>query len=208
MIIKNDTQGPFRPTSENRLRSSLELAQELLDARKLAKEGSDSAKVTVQILESILEIKPTSLAELDRALEDAQIPDSVRKRFDNWRGVQPITTVLKGYVTKIRGIAKDDKVARNLEFKKAAAQMLGLYRDGITLSDPRQGIFSDYWRLVFEGALADQDTEVALLALSTYRKAFGARPDLKNRIDLMANRLEALKKGLEKSSAEEDGDSQ
>jgi hypothetical protein len=81
--------------------------------------------------------------------------------------------------------------------------MLAFYRQGLVLDDPRAGIFSDYWRLVFEGALQEEDVEAAARALTVYRQAFGSRPDLKNRIDLMAKRLGSLRKSQEQSGPDE-----
>lgn len=199
VVLRSDTQGPFRPTDEKRVTTSLEVVQELLDARLEVKQQPEdpAAQATLKILESILEIKPISLKELDELGATEGIPAAVKQRFRRWRSIQPISEVLKDYVTKIRDLSRDDKEARNAEFQVAAKKMLGLFRDGLILEDARQGIFSDYWRLVFEGALADQDLETASLALSTYRKAYGSRPDLRNRIDLMASRLGALRKSLE-----------
>ncbi|HIC24243.1 MAG TPA: hypothetical protein EYO84_12485 [Planctomycetes bacterium] len=204
VILRNDSQGAFRPTSEDRLKSSLELAQQLLDARKGMKEQPDSAsaKATVQILEAILEIRPIPAAELDRVAVIEGVAESVRQRFDRWRAIEPISKILKDYVAKIRLVAREDKETRDAAFKVASEKMLALFRDGIALDDPRQGIFSDFWRLVFEGAISARDVETAEHALSIYRRAYGSRPDLKMRIDRMATRLGALRQGLEERDSD------
>lgn len=205
VVLRNDTQGAFRPTEEKRLTSSLEVVQELLDARfKLKQQPDDAAAgATRKILEAILEISSTSTEELDQLATTEGISPEVQQRFRRWRSIQPVAAVLKDYVNKIRGIPREDQSARSSEFKAAASKMLALHRSGLVLEDPRHGIFSDYWRLVFEGALTDQDLEIAGSALATYRKAFGSRPELRNRIDLMASRLGALRKSLEQDAEQE-----
>ena len=77
--------------------------------------------------------------------------------------------------------------------------MLELYRAGTRLNDARINIFSDYWRLVFDGAITAKDLGAAETALTTYRRAYGSRADLKPRINLMSSKLAALKEELEVS---------
>ncbi len=204
VILRNDSQGAYRPTSEDRLKSALEVAQQLLDARKGLKEQPDSssAKATVQMLEAILQIRPIPAAELDRVAAIEGVAESVRQRFGRWRAVDPISRILKEYAAKIRSVAREDKETRNAAFKVASEKMLALFLDGIALDDPRQGIFSDFWRLVFEGAISARDVKTAQHAVSIYRKAFGSRPDLKLRIDRMATRLGALRTGLEERDSD------
>ena len=200
VIVKSDTLGAFRPTTEDRLKSSLKVVQELLSAREALKEQPDSssAKATLQMIEAILQLRPIPRAELEGLDAIEGVPESVRKRFDRWRAVQPVSDLLKEYVAKIRTLPREDKEARTAAFKDASAKMLALHLDGIVLDDPRQGIFSDYWRLVFDGAFDARNAEVAARALSIYRRAFGSRPELRNRIDRMATLLGALRQTLEK----------
>ena len=204
VVLRNDTQGAFRPTAEKRLVSSLEVVQELLDARlKLKQEPDDAAaKASLQILEAILEIRSMATTEIDQVATVEGIPESVRQRFQRWRAIQPVSEILGDYARKVREIPRENKAARNAEFKEASRKMLALHRSGLSLDDPRHGIFSDFWRLVFEGALAETDVEIASKALSIYRKAFGSRPQLRSRIDLMATRLGALRQSLEQEDGE------
>jgi hypothetical protein len=122
------------------------------------------------------------------------------QRFRRWRAVKPVTELLQDYVAKVRKIPRSDTAARTREFHSAAGKMLAIYRQGLVLDDPRAGIFSDYWRLVFEGALQEKDVEAAARALTVYRQSFGTRPDMKNRIDLMAKRVPVIADNIEQFS--------
>ncbi len=205
VILRNDTAGAFRPTTEKRLRASLEVVQELLQLRSAVKADPEdsSAQASLKVVESILDIRSIPLAELDRLIEEPGISRQLTQRYRRWRAVKPVTELLQNYVAKVRKIPRSDTAARTREFHSAAGKMLAFYRQGLVLDDPRAGIFSDYWRLVFEGALQEKDVEAAATALTVYRQSFGARPDLKNRIDLMAKRLGSLRKSQEQSGPDE-----
>ena len=83
VVLRNDTQGAFRPTAEKRLVSSLEVVQELLDARSNLKQEPDdaAAKASLQILEAILEIRSMATTELDQVATVEGIPESVSSSF-------------------------------------------------------------------------------------------------------------------------------
>ena len=203
VILRNDTAGAFRPTSETRLRGSLQVVQELIDLRQAVKKdpGNQSSLGALKIVEAILEVQSTPIQQLDQLIELPGISDSLRQRYQRWRGVKPISKVLQDYVAIVRTIPRSDTAGRGREFQIAAGKILELHRQGLELKDPRVGIYSDYWRLVFEGALTQKDLPVAQKAHQTYRKAFGSRPELKNRIDRMSVRIGQLKKSLEKDPA-------
>ena len=199
VILRNDTAGAFRPTTESRLMTAVGVVQELLDARAAVEaDGEDAtARASRAILEAILGLRSTQLKELDEMADLPGIDSDLKARFRRWRAVEPISKVLKDYVAKVKSIDRSDTAARTKEFHQASKNMLEIYRKGQVLDDPRAGIFSDYWRLVFEGAIVEQDVEVATKALSVYRRAFGSRADLKNRIDRMAKRLGELRTDTE-----------
>ena len=205
VILRNDTAGAFRPNTEKRLRTSLEVVQELLDLRSAVKADPEDSgsQASLKVVESILEVRSTPLAQLDRLIEEPGVSKQLTQRYRRWRAVKPVTQLLQDYVAKIRKIPRSDTAARTSEFHLAAGKMLEIYRQGLVLDDPRAGIFSDYWRLVFEGAMQAKDVEVAARALTVYRQSFGSRPDLKNRIDLMAKRLGSLRKSQEQSGPDE-----
>ena len=202
VILRNDTAGAFRPDAEKRVRGAVEVAAELVRARsqvKSAEEGSGeqkAAKASLLILEAIMELSKPSQEELDRAAKTEGLSEDLRARYARWSAYQPIQRLLQEYVRKVRSLDSEDKIGRGKLYLETSGAMLELYRSGTRLNDARLNLFSDYWRLVFDGAITAKDAPAAEVALTTYRRAFGSRPDLIPRISKMSSKLSALKDEL------------
>lgn len=202
VILRNDTAGAFRPDAEKRVRGAVEVAAELVGARFLVKSSAEgsaeqaAAKASLLILEAILELRKPTEEELKRAVQTEGLSEDLRARYERWSAYQPIQRLLQEYVRKVRSLDADDKVGRGKLYLETSGEMLELYRSGTRLNDARLNLFSDYWRLVFDGAITAKDAEVAEVALTTYRRAFGSRPDLIPRISQMSSKLSALKEEL------------
>jgi len=199
VILRNDTAGPLRPDAEKRVRGAVEVASELVKARALAKsseEGSEeaaAAKASVLLLEAIMGIQEPASSDLEKAVKTPGLSKELIERYQRWSSYQPINKLLQDYVRKVRALDSGDTNGRGLLYLETSREMLRLYRSGIRLNDARINLFSDYWRLVFDGAISAKDAAVAEVALATYRRAFGSRADLKPRINKMSSRLAALK---------------
>ena len=158
-----------------------------------------AAKASLLLLETIMDLRKSSEAEQKAAAATAGVPKELLERFERWSAYQPINRLLQEYVRKVRALDSEDKVGRGKLYLETSRQMLELYRAGTRLTDARINLFSDYWRLVFDGAIDARDVAAAEAALTTYRRAFGSRADLKPRISKMGSRLAALKDELEES---------
>ena len=205
VILRNDTAGAFRPNAENRVRGAVEVASELVKARswvKNSEEGSAdqaAAKASLLLLESIMDLRKSTEKELKQAAKTDGVDKKLLARFERWNAYQPVNRLLQEYVRKVRALDSEDKVGRGKLYLDTSREMLELYRAGTRLNDARINIFSDYWRLVFDGAITAKDLAAAETALTTYRRAYGSRADLKPRINLMSSKLAALKEELEVS---------
>lgn len=205
VILRNDTAGAFRPNAEKRVRSAVEVATELVQTRSRVKNSEDgsteqaAAKASLLLLETIMDLRKSSEAEQKAAAATPGVPKGLLERFERWSAYQPINRLLQEYVRKVRALDSEDKAGRGKLYLETSRQMLELYRAGTRLTDARINLFSDYWRLVFDGAIDARDVAAAEAALTTYRRAFGSRADLKPRISKMGSRLAALKDELEES---------
>ncbi len=199
VILRNDTAGAFRPDAEKRVKGAVEVASELVKARSVANSsepGSTEATVahaSVLLLEAIMGLKQTSKSQLNLAAQTPGLSKDLLARYERWSAFQPINDLLQDYVRKIRALDSGDTTGRGLLYLETSREMLKLYRSGVRLQDARINLFSDYWRLVFDGAISAKDVEVAEVALTTYRRAFGSRADMKPRISKMSTRLATLK---------------
>ena len=171
--------------NESGTRVALVGAQELISARKSfaadPKNAALSANVT--LLEALLLSTSPSADRIAKAKEAKGVDPQLAQRY-------AIREVLQRYSKTPRG----DDAARQKAYDIAAREMLSVHRNGKPLTDSRLRVFSDYWRLVFDGALLDGELEIAESALSVYRRVFSSQPGKRQRIDVMTQRLEEMKK--------------
>ena len=203
VILRNDTGGNFRPDAEKRVRAAVEVASELVKVRarvKSAEPGSAEAyasEASLLLLEAILEIKESTREALKKASQVTGVDQNLLERYQRWSAYQPINKILQNYVREARA---SDAEGRKILYLNVSLEMYDLYMDGTRLNDARISLFSDYWRLVFDGAISKKDPKVAEESLQIYRRAFGSRPDLKPRINRMSSRLSSLREELKGDS--------
>jgi hypothetical protein len=187
-IVPGPSQGQFRPMDEASTVAALAGAKDLIALRKSAAAAPEDAAAAANLtmLESLL---------LEGARDEARLAAARATP-----GADPVLVlrlavqdVLQTYSREVAGLAREDAAGRQAAFDRAAKAILGAHRQGPGLFDTRLKVFGDYWRLVFSGALAEGDLELAAEALRVYRHVYGTDSRLRERMDKMEKDLEAAR---------------
>ena len=75
--------------------------------------------------------------------------------------------------------------------------MFKVYQEGEPIYDTGLRVFSDYWRLVFSGAILTKNLEVAEKSLAVYRRVYSNNPQMRERLAQMARELDAARQPKE-----------
>ena len=188
-VVPGRAYPQFRPMNEKGTQVALVGAQELIAARKTAAEDPKNAGLlaNVTLLEALLLQGTPSADRVEKAKSTEGVDRLLVQRVE-------IQAILRTYSDQVRGLPRGQSDARQEAYDIAARKMLKLHRSGTPLNDVRLRVFSDYWRLVFDGALLEAELEIAETALSVYRRVFSTSPEKRQRIDVMTQRLEEMKK--------------
>lgn len=209
VVLRQDDLGNFRPTSEKRVVEAVDTVRDLILARKrLAISPSDKvAKATVTLVEGLLTSKEVTSEEMSAAMEIDGVSPALKKKARNWLKLKPIKEVLNRYVARVKNLQRGDREGRTAAFKQAAAEMYRCFREGIESVNPRDNLHSDYWRLVFQGAIEVEDVTVSEAALKRYQQAYGSNPAFLERLRRMQKNLGDLKEKLRGKPAPQGGES-
>jgi len=209
VILREDGRGKFRPTTRKRVTEAVEIVGELIVARdRLSSSPRDVvARATVTLIEVLLTGKNSSSEAMEKALAVEGIPASLKKKARNWLYLRPIQEVLNRYVASVQKLSRSDREGRNRAFQRAASDMYGCYLRGVEAANPRDSVHSDYWRLVFQGAMLEEDLQAAKDALKRYQQAYGSNPTFLERLRRMQKALGDLREKLESPNTPGDGES-
>lgn len=195
-IVPGRAYSQFRPMNRPGTIAALSGAQQLIGARAAEAQSpaNPSLAANRQLLERLLLTGKVSTAEALAAVEVEGVDPILVQRFR-------VQEVLTEYSTAVRGLARTDVESRQAAFDRAGRAMLGVHRAGVPLNDTRLREFSDYWRLVYTGAMLDGELEVAESALNIYRRVYGTSANHRERIGKMTTDLAAAKKKREEASS-------
>ena len=195
-LVPGKAYPQFRPMNQPGTEVALSGAKELIAARLAATNAPEDAALAA------------NRTLLERLLIDGKVSDEAAAQAMAVEGADAklvqrfrVQEVLVAYSRDVQGVPREDIEARQAAFDRAARAMLKVHRTGSGLYDTRLRVFSDYWRLVFTGAILDGDASTAEAALTVYRRVYGTNANARERLVKMQNDLDALKERIEKEKA-------
>ena len=185
----------FRLVDADDLERNLGEAEELLEARRAAKEKGSTplAKKRLKLIEGLRVEKP-NFRGLARLARTKGMDQHLVDRFRRMSNAAPVRKLVEKMGKEMRnavessGPEASDKVQR-----KYAAAMLKLYRRGTRIDDRSGQDYQKYWELTFDGALNAGDRKVAVAAFETYEKTYSNDPAFKDDIAKMRKRLNRMR---------------
>jgi len=182
----------FRPMNKSGTDVVLRGVQELIDVRATTRSDPKSAalKANLTLLEWLLIQGKSSDAEAESATKVEGVDQELVQRYR-------AQVVLNQYMAAVKSLTRTDLDGRRAAFDQAALSMFKVYGEGEPIYDTGLRVFSDYWRLVFSGAILSKDLEAAEKSLAVYRRVYSNNPQMRERIDQMVRELEAARQPKE-----------
>ncbi|MFQ5653837.1 MAG: hypothetical protein ACE5GW_03785 [Planctomycetota bacterium] len=186
--------GGFRPRSPRVLENALAKVREIIDLRRTVGSGRAEplARARLTLLEGLSIPRKADPEAMAAAAAMPGIEPALIERYRRYRRMLPFQQVIDRYRRELGALSRDDKAGRQAAYDRTARAMYELFRQGKTIDKRGETHFSDYWRLVFSGAILARDQDSARSSLAVYQKAYGGNPSLKLRIDRMKKQLDDL----------------
>jgi hypothetical protein len=187
-IVPGPALGGFRPFDRVRTIPALIGAQELIALRRqlAAEPESKVLAANLTLLEALLFDGKRDAARLAAARAQEGVDAALVARYS-------VQEVLEAYSREIAPLAKEDEAGRQAALVRAQQATVKIHRERGPILDTRLRVFGDYWRLVFAGALLEKDIALADEALQVYKRVFEGDPQLRSRLEKMAQELEAAR---------------
>ncbi|MCI0651737.1 MAG: hypothetical protein L0Z55_07625 [Planctomycetes bacterium] len=181
------TSGNLTRGEQDEFPADLERAKWAFDIYRAAEKDPANAlkNANVLLLDLFLERRFPPIAELEAAATTAGADERLVKHFQKYRAKKPVIDVMNEY----------EKVPTAGRRKECAKLMYAVFADGVVIDDPADALFTAYWTMAFDGAVAERNKDGAAAVLAAFaERTKEARPVHKVLRERMEKDLAALEK--------------